>query len=298
MSSIVTLDFAGVPEEFSDQKRARIVVLPVPFEASTSWLEGTKNGPDAILEASQYVEYYDLETKTEVYKNGIHTAEPIHAVTPKEMLSSVEKAVSSFLKRDKFVVILGGEHTVSLGAILAHLKHFSSLTILHMDAHTDLRDSYQGEALSHACVMARVFEMTEDVVMAGIRSMDSSELDNLKKVKDVLYASEFFGVREVVEERRRRFIEKLSSNVYLSFDVDVFDPSIMPSTGTPEPGGLDWYSTLGFLKDVFEKKNVVGFDVVEFSPISGLRAPDFLVAKFIYTLMGYKFAKGSPDNYK
>ena len=278
------LDFLGVPEDLSQLEDASIVVLPVPFEKTTSWLQGTREGPRAILEASHYVEYYDIETGMEVCNEGVYTEKPVKAATTSSMIDEVYEKLRSFLEKEKFVVTLGGEHTVSLGAIKAQLERFSPLTILSFDAHADMRDEYQGDRFNHACVMARVSELTDDVAMVGLRSMDRSELNKIEGVK-VLTAWEFLGPEKSWSE----FIDGLSSNVYLSFDVDVLDPSIMPSTGTPEPGGLDWYSTLAFLKELFRKRNVVGFDVVELCPDPHNKAPDFLVAKLINTLLSYKF---------
>ena len=278
------LDFLGEGEDLSRLEDASIVILPVPFEKTTSWLQGTREGPRGILEASHYVEYYDMETGIEVYKEGIYTDRPVKEATTAEMIDEVYTRVRSFLEKEKFVVTLGGEHTVSLGSVKAYLKRLSPLTILSFDAHADMRDEYQDDRFNHACVMARVRELTDDMAMVGVRSMDSSELKRTKSVR-MLTASEFLASVESGGE----FIDGLSSNVYLSFDVDVLDPSIMPSTGTPEPGGLDWHGTLAFLKELFRKKNVVGFDVVEFCPNPHNKAPDFLVAKLINTLLSYKF---------
>ena len=278
------LDFLGVAKDLSQLEDAGIVILPVPFEKTTSWLQGTREGPRAILEASHYVEYYDMETGIEVYKEGIYTDKPVKATTTTGMIDEVYTRFRSFLEKEKFVVALGGEHTISLGTIKAYLERFSPLTILSFDAHADMRDEYQGDRFNHACVMARVRELTDDVAVVGVRSMDSSELKRIESVR-MLTASEFLGSVGGWGE----LIDDLSPNVYLGFDVDVLDPSIMPSTGTPEPGGLDWYGTLAFLKELFARKNVVGFDVVEFCPNPHNKAPDFLVAKLINTLLSYKF---------
>jgi len=278
------LNFLGIPEEFRALEDARVVILPVPFEKSTSWGEGTAQGPLAILEASHQLEYYDMETGTEVYKQGIHTLRPLKTDSAEEMVEAVYQQVKSLLFKNKFVVTLGGEHTVSLGPIKAYLEHFSELTILSLDAHADMREDYLDDRLSHACVMARTLELTEDIALLGTRTLSRSELDNVAKVR-------MLGAREFLESKKSReeFLEKLSPNVYLSFDVDVWAPSIMPSTGTPVPGGLGWYDTLDFLKLLFKLKTVVGFDVVELSPSPHNRAPDFLVAKLVNTLLIYKF---------
>ncbi len=248
-------------------------------------MEGTRGGPLAILEASCQVEYHDMETGTEVHRQGIFTEEPLKERDTEKMLAALEEKAKRHFEAGKFVLTLGGEHSISYAPIKAALEHFSPLTILHFDAHSDMREEYLGDPWSHACVMARVQELTDDLAMVGIRSMDSSELENVGKVK-MLSARDFLHLGPA---RRRNFINSLSENVYISFDVDVLDPSIMPSTGTPEPGGLHWYESLAFLREVFKRKNVVGLDVVELAPNPGNRAPDFLVAKFIHKLLSYKF---------
>jgi agmatinase len=285
MSDSFSLNFLDAPPEFSRLKDAAIVVLPVPFERSTSWLEGTRGGPLAILEASGQVEYYNMETQTEVHKHGIFTDQPLKAGSAEELIRVLSEKVGKFLDMGKFVVVLGGEHSISLAPVKTALERFEPLTILHLDAHSDMRDEYLGDPNSHACVMARVQELTKDIAMVGVRSMDSSELGRLKNVK-LLSARDFL---RATQEEKSAFIHSLSNNVYLSFDVDVLDPSIMPSTGTPEPGGLHWYGVLDFLKELFRLKNVVGMDVVELAPNPQNKAPDFLVAKLITTLLSYKF---------
>lgn len=231
------------------------------------------------------MELYDIETDSEVYRKGIHTAKAITAGTARAMAERVRKKVSGFLSDKKFVVVLGGEHTASLGTIQAHAEFFRDLSILHLDAHSDMRDSYEGDKYSHACVMARVKEVTGNIVSAGIRSTDSSELKNIDR-QNTFYASEIHRSGNWA----RKAVERLSRNVYVSIDLDVFDSSIMPSTGTPEPGGLGWYDVIGLLEHVAKYRNVVGFDVVELCPSKYNPAPDFLAAKLIYKLLSLKFA--------
>lgn len=270
--------------KYSTYKNSDIVLLPVPFDRTSSWIKGASMGPKAIIEASKKMELYDIETDSEVHTKGIHTAKELVSKTSQEMVRKVYKEVKKALKDRKFPVVLGGEHTVALGSIKAHAETHDCMSILHLDAHSDMRDSYEGSKYSHASVMARCKEITEEIVSVGIRSMDSSELGNINK-KNIFYASDI---------RRGAWINKatakLSENVYITIDLDVFDPSIMPSTGTPEPGGLGWYEVLDLLENVSKKKNIIGFDVVELCP-SKNPAPDFLAAKLIYKLLSLIFKR-------
>ena len=201
------------------------------------------------------------------------------------MVEKVKLAVSSFLKKDKLVVMLGGEHSITAGAVAAYTEKYKNLSVLQLDAHADLRPEYQGSKYSHACVMSRVREICP-VVQVGIRSMDIIEKPFLEKGR-VFFAEEICGKIGWQDKA----IAKLTGQVYITIDLDVFDPSIMPSTGTPEPGGLDWYQVLEFLKKVSQKKNIVGFDIVELCPNKNERSSDFLAAKLIYKLLSYKFSK-------
>ncbi len=272
-------NFGGLPVEYSSYKNSDIVILPVPFDKTSSWIKGSDKGPSAIINASNNMELYDIETGSEVYTRGIHTAKTIVSANSKTMISKVHKAVRRLLEDRKFVTVLGGEHTVSLGSIKAHAECFKNLSILHLDAHTDMRDSYEGNKFSHACIMARTNEITNKIVSVGIRSMDSSELQHIDN-RNIFYASKIHGDNNWI----KKAVGRLSSNVYVTIDLDVFDPSIMPSTGTPEPGGLGWYEILELLKNVSQKKNIVGFDVVELCP-SKNAAPDFLAAKLVYKVL-------------
>jgi len=232
------------------------------------------------------MELYDIETDSEVYRLGIHTAPEVKAASSNAMVSAVYKKGKKLLLDDKFAVLLGGEHTVTIGAIKAHAEYFHNISILHLDAHSDMRDTYEGSRYSHACVMARAREVTDNIVSVGIRSMDSSELDNMDR-DNVFLASDIRKSKVWI----RNVLKKLTKNVYITIDLDVFDPSIMPSTGTPEPGGLGWYEVLDLIENVSGMKNIVGFDVVELCPSKNNVAPDFLTAKLIYKLLSFKFAK-------
>ncbi len=278
-------NFGGLPVKYSNYKSSKVVILPVPFDKTSSWIKGSAKGPGAIIEASRNMELYDIETNSEVYKKGIHISKEITAVNSREMINKVCMNAKKLLDDKKFVVVLGGEHTVSLGTIKAHKEFFNKISILHLDAHFDMRELYNGDKYSHACVMARAREVTKDIVSVGIRSMDLAELKNVNRQK-VFYASD---IRQS-KNRIKKVSEKLSENVYVTIDLDVFDPSVMPSTGTPEPGGLGWYEVIDLLGNISKNKNIVGFDVTELCP-SRNKAPDFLAAKLIYKLLSFVFHK-------
>lgn len=279
-----TANFGDLPEEYSTLNNAGIVVVSVPYDKTSTWIKGADKGPAAIIEASTHMELYDIETDTEIYKKGIFTSEPVDGKEiPEDMVKSVTERVCQYLLDNKFAVVLGGEHSVSLGPVRAHIEENTDFTVLQLDAHSDLRDEYEGSRYNHACIMARIKELCP-IVQVGIRSMDSSEKKALDKNR-VLFAREIFSNKNWIE----KVLSKLSQNVYVTIDLDVFDPSVMPSTGTPEPGGLFWYDVLGLLRAVFENKNVIGLDVVELCPDERNKAPDFLAAKLIYKLLSYKF---------
>ncbi len=282
MTNTLPSNYGGLPSEDTTYSDSDIVVLPVPFDKTSSWIKGADRGPQALINASCNMELYDIETRCEVYKKGIHTAEEIIAEDTQSMVDEVHEKVRGFLKDNKFTVVLGGEHSVSLGTIKAHAEHYDDITVLHLDAHSDMRDAYEGDRLSHACVMARAKEVAGRVVSVGIRSMDSSELDNIIP-ENIFYASDI----NKQKDWQQKVLDRLSGNVYISIDLDVFDPSIMPSTGTPEPGGLGWYEVLDLFEMVSKKKNIVGFDVVELCPSDNV-APDFLAAKLVYKLLSLK----------
>jgi len=278
-----TAHFGDLPKEYSALENAGVVIIPVPFDRTSTWLKGADKGPTAIIEASAHMELYDIETDSEVYKKGIFTAEPVDGQQlPEDMVEAVTEQVQKYLENDKFVVVVGGEHSVSIGSARAHAANNAGITVLQLDAHSDLRDEYEGSKYNHACAMARIVELCP-IVQVGIRSMDSSEKEALDTSR-VIFAREISTNKSWIE----KVLSKLSENVYVTIDLDVFDPSIMPSTGTPEPGGLLWYDVLGLMRTVFENRNVVGFDIVELCPDERNKAPDFLAAKLIYKLLGYK----------
>jgi agmatinase len=277
-------NFGQLPGEYSNLESARIAILPVAYDGTSTWNKGADKGPEAIIEASGNMELYDIETDSEVYKKGIFTDSIIEADAPvSEVVEAINQEAKSYIEQGKFVVVIGGEHSVSIGTIKAHCSAYPRLTVLQLDAHSDLRQQYNGSKYNHACVMARARELCP-IVQVGIRSMDTSEKqfvnpDSIFFAKDIHNSKDWFA----------QAVSKMSDRVYVTIDVDVFDPSIMPSTGTPEPGGLLWYEVLGFLKLVFEQRDVVGFDVVELCPDERNKSPDFMAAKLIYKLLSYKF---------
>lgn len=278
------VNFGGLSEEYSALDGAEIVIIPVGYDGTSTWMKGADKGPRAIMEASANMELYDIETDSEVYKKGIFTDKGIEGdFLPEDMVEAVGGRVQEYLTEGKFVVTVGGEHSVSIGAVKAHLEHFREMSVLQLDAHSDLREEYNGSKYNHACVMARIREFSQ-IVQVGIRSMDSSEKEFIEE-GNIFFAGDICGSDGWI----KKVISKLSGKVYVTIDVDVFDPSVMPSTGTPEPGGLLWYEVLELLKAVCRKREIVGFDVVELCPSDYNKAPDFLAAKLIYKLLSYKF---------
>jgi len=278
------INFGASPEKYSALENAEVVIIPVPYDQTSTWIKGADKGPAAIIKASANMELYDIETDSEVYQKGIFTDEPTKCEGPaEEMINTVAEKVAHYIKKRKFTVVIGGEHTVSIGPIRAQAENDKGITVLQLDAHPDLRDEYNGSRYNHACVMARVKELAP-IVQVGIRSMDSCE-------KGFINAENVFFADDIRKDQywTAKAVSRLSDKVYITIDLDVFDPSIMPSTGTPEPGGLLWYDCLAFLKKVFEKRNVVGFDIMELCPNDNNKAPDFLAAKLIYKLLSYKF---------
>ena len=280
------MNFLGIEEKYSNLKQAQSVILPIPYEQTTSYISGTKYGPKGIIDASAYVELYDEELDAEVYKKGIYTAPELNFSGQVEQdFQLITDSVSDYLKKDKFVISLGGEHSITFPVFRAFNEQVPNLSILQLDAHSDLRDSYEGSIFSHASVMSRIFEINPNIVQLGIRSQCIEEAKFIKEKNiQTHYAHELRA-----DGFNSKILNTLSENVYLTIDVDYFDPSVMPATGTPEPGGFLWYETLGFLKQLFKMNNVVGMDIVELSPIKDMVHPDFFAAKLIYKLLGYKF---------
>ncbi len=278
-----TANFGALSEDYSRSSDSEIVVVPVPFDGTSTWKKGADRGPGAIIAASSNVELYDIETDSEVYRHGIFTDAPVEERSVDDMVASVRQRIGRHLADNKSAVTIGGEHSVSIGAVQAYAAKFPGLSVLQLDAHSDLRDEYEGSRNNHACVMARIKEQCP-VVQVGIRSMDVSEKPAMDPDR-VFFAKDINGRTDWID----RAVALLTETVYVTIDLDVFDPSIMPATGTPEPGGLGWYDVLALLRAVCRHKTLVGFDVVELCPVENNWASDFLAAKLIYQLLSYKF---------
>jgi len=278
------MNFGGNEVVYS-YSESGIIIVPVPYDETSTWMKGADKGPDAILDSSINIEFYDVETSSEAHLKGINTIAPIlEKETPEKLVKDVYDRIFSILSDKKFPVIIGGNHTVSIGAIKAFSEYFENLTILQLDAHADLRQVYEGSVFNHACAMARAREFAP-VVQVGIRSMSAEELPFVERDR-IFFSHELYYDKSLYH----RALDKLTGNVYITIDLDVFDPSIMPSTGTPEPGGPPYFELLHFMRDVIKSRNVVGFDVVELCPSETNKSPDFIAAKIIYQLLSYRFA--------
>jgi agmatinase len=279
------MNFGGIEPEYTDLERAFFVVLPVPYDLTSTYRSGSRLGPAAILDASANMELYDEELGQETYKCGIYTLpflEP-DARGPKEMVEAVRRKTAEVVASGKIPVMLGGEHSVTFGCVQALKEKYPALSVLQFDAHADLRDFYQGSPYSHASVARRISECCP-LVQAGIRSMSAEEAAFLADSQVKSFSADY-----ILEEKDwcEAIASHLKGDVYISVDLDVLDPAFMPATGTPEPGGIGWKDMLRLIRAVSEKCRIRGFDVVELSPIPGLVAPDFLAAKLTYRMMGY-----------
>lgn len=278
--------FGDLPEAFREYSGASFAVLPVPYERTTSWGTGTYLGPHAVLLASQQLELYDQELAAEPFRSGIATLPPARpdAREPRTALGEIRRAAEGPIQDGKFLISIGGEHTLSLPLIEAVIQSYPDIGVLQFDAHADLRQTYDSTPFSHACVMRRIRELGVPTATVGLRSLSAAEAKTIAAEKiTVLWAHEM--------NRRESFSELLATlpeQIYLSFDVDYFDPAILPATGTPEPGGGDWYSTLDLLREVFSKRTVVAMDLVELAPVPNHRSSEFMVAKLAYKCMGYR----------
>ena len=270
-------------------KDAKVVVLPVPYGRTVTYRKGTQNGPRAILEASNNLELFDEELKKEIYTIGINTSDllKVNGLEPKEILNVVETNVLDIFKNNQMPVVLGGEHSLTIGAVSAAKKQYNDLSILYFDAHYDLKNSYKGSRYNHACAARRLVEMAP-VVETGVRSLSKEE-------NEFLIAKDIQAITMADIMKDDVWIDSvkdyLSKNVYISIDLDVFDPSIMPSVGNPEPGGIGWYEFLRAIRSIIAEKTIVGFDVVELCPIKDMAFADFMAARLIYKILGYIFFK-------
>lgn len=283
MSTTGVPSFGALPPPYGGAADARIAIVPVPYDGTSTWVKGADRGPEAILRASANLELYDIETDSQVYLEGIFTDGPVaEDRSPEAMVAAVRGRVQGHLASRKLTVVVGGEHSVSVGAVQAHADRYPGLSVLQLDAHADLRDEYGGSAYNHACVMARIRELCP-ILQVGIRSMDIGEKAGLDRDR-VFFAQDIQGHLAWIDQ----VVARLTGQVYVTIDLDVFDPSLLPATGTPEPGGLGWYEVLALLKAVCRHRTVVGFDVVELCPVETNWAPDFLAAKLIYKLLSYR----------
>jgi agmatinase len=277
--------FAGITPPYSDWERARVVVLPVAYEGTTEWRSGTRDAPRAIISASRYLELYDLELDWEIYRVGIHTLPELQPemAGPEHMVQRVYEVARGLLEQEKTVLMLGGEHTLTLGMVRAYREKYQALSVLQLDAHADLRQSYLGTKFSQATVMRRIYELCP-VVPAGIRSLSQEEHHFISEAGiSPLYACDLISGRVT----SKQVSDSLSKEVYITVDLDVLDPGIMPAVGTPEPGGIGWYGLLDLLSEVAQARQIVGFDLVELCPREGPGSCAFLAAKLAYKLIGY-----------
>lgn len=297
MNNLKTLktenNFLALDDKFSGFDNSKIAVLSAPYEHTVSYGGGTKRGPEGIINASQYVEFFDEEFNRELcFDKGITTIKPIDfkGKTDKDALELIEKKASKLLNADKFVVTLGGEHTISSAPIKAHFNKYPEMSILHFDAHSDLRDTYEGSKYSHASVMARVCEFfpPERITQVGIRAQCKEEYDYIKEKNiKTFYAHQ---IKAMKDKWQKNVVENLGNQIYITFDVDYFDPSIMPSTGTPEPNGFLYNETLEVFREIVKaEKEIIGFDVVELAPVKNLPHPDMTAASLIYKMLNYSF---------
>ena len=277
-------NFAGIENKFADYCFSSVLLQSIPYDGTSTWGKGADSAFNAFIEASENMELYDIETDSEVYKKGIHILPEItENSSPESVFETVYNKTKELLKSDKFLTFFGGEHSISIGIIRAFYEKYPNITILQLDAHADLRVSYLGSKYNHASALHDANRNT-NLIQVGIRSMDIGERQYLNKEK-CFFAENMFQKNDWV----KKSINLMTDQVYITIDLDVLDPSIMPATGTPEPGGLDWNTMINYLKKVFKEKNIVGFDIVELAPIKNFKAPNFLTSKLYYKLLSYKF---------
>jgi len=294
-SANLPVNFGGIEEEkYSNFEMARVLVLPVSYEGTVSYGTGTGAGAMAIIDASRNMELYEEETDAEVYKIGIHTLKEFKPLeTPEAMMDGLYSFTRDLLATNKFLCMLGGEHSVTAPVVRAHAEKYHNLSVLQIDAHADLRDEYDGTPHSHACAMARVVkDLRIPLVQIGIRSISADEARAVDEgiPTRIFWAKDIVGRTDWIDAA----INHLTENVYLTIDIDGLDPSLVPTTGTPEPGGLGWYETLTLIRKLAAKKRIVGMDLVEFSKAENSAAPAFLCAKLVYKSLAYIFQNDMP----
>ena len=278
-----TKTYANIPEEFGKLESAKIVLIPVSYDSERVAQKGSVNGPEAFLKASRKMELYDIETDTEVYKQGVYLVDELEYNSAEAMVDAVHQATKTHIKKNKFVTVFGSEHTVSIGTIRAFNEMYPSLTVLNIGAHANVRKSYKGSTLNHACALHEASQNT-NLIQVGVRSMSAKE----KTILDV--EKTYFAHEMALDDSwSDAAIDQMTDNVFINFNLNALDISIFPNTAAPLPGGLFWYETLEFLKQVFAEKNVVGFDMVELCPNANQKSSDFLAAKLYYKMLSYKF---------
>jgi len=293
MLSTKTQNYFGLSEDYSSREKSRVAIVPIPYETSTSYGKGAKGGPKAILDASQQVELFDDELWTEPFKIGIHTMQPLEleAVTTESdnAFSTLVETVKPLVDADKFPILLGGEHSLTLGGVKSCLEKYPNLSVLQIAAHSNLRSSYEGNSHSHASVGFQVYKALPKplITQVGIRNVSWEEVAWMEEEEPNI---SIFWARNQSKWDIAEIINTLSEDVYLSISMDGLDSGIMPATGAPEPGGLDWYQLMEVIKTLCVRKNVVAADLTELSPLKDMHAPNFLAAKLIYKLIGYRFA--------
>ncbi|MCH8853568.1 MAG: agmatinase [Planctomycetes bacterium] len=283
--------FLGLEDNESEYERSRFAVLPIPYDATASFLTGTRHGPRAIITASQQVETYDEELRGEFIASGIATLDPITPNTkgPEAMHHDIFEAANKIVTDDKFLLALGGEHSISSALVRAVKSKYDDLSVLQIDAHADLRESYQGSKYSHASVMRRIHDMGVPFVAVGIRSYSREEASYLEKERlRPVTASDCRASGDWIDHA----VDRLTEHVYVTLDIDAFDPAFAPGTGTPEPGGLDWHQVTALLRAVAERKNIVAADIVEVIPVPGQVITEFLAARLAYKIISYAHSAG------
>ncbi len=273
--------------EDQDYEKAKVVVLPVPYDSTSTFKVGSREGPHAIIEASRHVEFYSEELGRDVSKMGIYTLDELapNFDSPKKMVDRIAKEVSLIMQDSKVPLLLGGEHTIAVGAVQAVAEKYKDFSVLHFDAHSDSYEEYFGTKYCHACIMARIREMCKSCYSVGVRSTTEEHVK--KHAASTLYMKDIreMAIKQVIE----RILKNTKKNLYVTIDLDVLDPSEMPSTGTPEPGGMRYNELKDILKGVLKERNLIGIDFNELCPIPGITAPNFLAAKLIYLALGYAF---------
>jgi agmatinase len=280
-------EYGGTTPTTTDFEHARVVILPIPLDRTTSYVPGTRNGPHEILVASSHMELWDEETQTDVHSIGIFTLPEMEFpfASMDEVVDEIRRVTAELVKRDKFPLVLGGEHSITPAVVGAVAAKYPGLSVLQIDAHADLRETFMGTPHNHACAMRRTLEFAR-TTQVGIRSLSPEEAAAVPTLSTAIFYD--FNMRDDADWIER-VVDSLTEHVYITIDVDGFDPAIMPATGTPEPGGLSWYEALKLLRRVVERRTVVGCDVVELSPMPGHVAPNFLCAKLIYKILSYRF---------